>query len=311
MILIPLIKKITELFIMMLFGVISIKAGWLKVSDSKAFSAFSVYVLCPCTILSSFQVSIGPSVLPGLAMSFAVCAVSMTMNIIVASVYKKIMHATPVERGSVIYSNGGNLILPIVTSLFGVEYTIYVSGFITVYNLFVWTHGVTLFSGDGGFRLDKIIKNPSFAAIGVGFIILLSGLQFPEPLANAISDMGFMIGGIGMFITGMIIGGIDIRSIFAKKRIWSVIFLRHILCPLLILFVIKVLRLESCLGKEGSTILLIAFLSLAAPSGAMMNQFAIMYNRDADYASAINVLSTLLCILTMPVMVWLFLTIHV
>ena len=52
--------------------------------------------------------------------------------------------------------------------------------------------------------------------------------------------------------------------------------------------------------------MLISFLAACAPCAATINQFAILYSKNAEYASAINILSTLLCILTMPIMVYLF-----
>ena len=50
----------------------------------------------------------------------------------------------------------------------------------------------------------------------------------------------------------------------------------------------------------GKSIVMIALLSATAPSASNINQMAIIYNKDAKYASAINVVSTLSCILTMP-----------
>ncbi len=39
----------------------------------------------------------------------------------------------------------------------------------------------------------------------------------------------------------------------------------------------------------------------------MITQMAQIYKKDAGYASAINVITTITCIITMPVMVWLYL----
>ncbi len=47
-------------------------------------------------------------------------------------------------------------------------------------------------------------------------------------------------------------------------------------------------------------------LAAAAPSASTINQMAQIYNHDAGYASAINVTTILLCIVTMPTMVALY-----
>ena len=56
----------------------------------------------------------------------------------------------------------------------------------------------------------------------------------------------------------------------------------------------------------GKAIVIIPLLSAIAPSASNINQVAILYNKDAPYASAINVLTTLSCIATIPLWMWLF-----
>ena len=48
------------------------------------------------------------------------------------------------------------------------------------------------------------------------------------------------------------------------------------------------------------------FLAVITPSATTITQMAQLYDNHAPYASAINVLTTLVCILTMPLMVALY-----
>ena len=48
------------------------------------------------------------------------------------------------------------------------------------------------------------------------------------------------------------------------------------------------------------------FLATMTPSASTITNMSVVYGRDADYASAINVTTTLLCIITMPLMVALY-----
>ena len=52
--------------------------------------------------------------------------------------------------------------------------------------------------------------------------------------------------------------------------------------------------------------LLISLLAACAPSGTMVTQLAQVYGGDSEYAGAVNVLSTLGCIVTMPLLVALY-----
>ena len=60
------------------------------------------------------------------------------------------------------------------------------------------------------------------------------------------------------------------------------------------------------LAPDGASILLVSLLAACAPSASNVTQIAQVYGHEGDYASAINVMSTLLCIVTMPLMVLLY-----
>ena len=53
-------------------------------------------------------------------------------------------------------------------------------------------------------------------------------------------------------------------------------------------------------------IVIIALMGAIAPSASNVNMVSILYNKDAQYASVINVLTTLSCIVTMPCWVMLY-----
>ena len=57
---------------------------------------------------------------------------------------------------------------------------------------------------------------------------------------------------------------------------------------------------------DGKSILMTVYLSAITPACATVTSMAQLYDRDASHSSAIYVLSTLLSILTMPLMIGLF-----
>ena len=112
-----------------------------------------------------------------------------------------------------------------------------------------------------------------------------------------------MIGPLTMMITGMMIGGMTLRGMFSTHRVFGVIFFRMILASgLAVLAAALVVRFL----PVDRNIVMIMLLGAIAPSASNINQVAILYNRDAGYASAINVLTTLSCIVTIPLWFMLF-----
>ena len=99
--------------------------------------------------------------------------------------------------------------------------------------------------------------------------------------------------------------GMNFKKILGYRRLWLVTALRLVGIPLAAVALLKLSGLAH-LVPDGQTILLVSLLATCTPSASTITQLAQIYGKDADYASAINVVTTLLCIFTMPLMIGLF-----
>ena len=114
-----------------------------------------------------------------------------------------------------------------------------------------------------------------------------------------------MLGTLSMLVAGMLMGGVDFRRLFTSLGIWKAAFLRLVAVPLVVLVLLKYSGLAR-LVPDGETILLVSFLSAITPSASAVTQIAQVYSSDGEYAGSINVVTTLLCIVTMPLIIALY-----
>lgn len=305
MISILLAKKIAEFFIFIILGFLIVRCNILKSTDSEVVTKLCIYLMTPAIIINAFQIDATGNVIKGLLLAVFNAVIIHIVCIIIAKLYGRLTNATEVERASIIYSNGGNLIVPIVGSVLGDEWVVYSAAFVAVFNIFVWTHGRGMFAKEDGIPWKKILLNVNIISIGVGLFMLVFDYKFTGLASSVIASLADMVGPVSMIIVGMVLGGMKVQNIFSNNRIWGVICMRLIICPLVILLIMSLLPVESFVSG-GDTVMLVSFLAACAPCAATINQFAILYSKNAEYASAINILSTLLCILTMPIMVYLF-----
>ena len=84
-----------------------------------------------------------------------------------------------------------------------------------------------------------------------------------------------------------------------------VVFLRLIVAPLLFIVFLRISGFGSSV-QDVDTIMLISLLACASASAATVTQMEQIYGDDAEYACSINVLTTLLCIITMPLIVLVY-----
>ena len=127
-----LIEQILALFLIMACGMILVKIGLVKSTDSKILSTILVYVVCPCSMINAFQIDFTPEVRDGFLLAVAAALAIMVILFVVNIFYGKIFKLDPVEKCSILYSNAGNLVIPLVTSVLGPQWVIFASAFMCV-----------------------------------------------------------------------------------------------------------------------------------------------------------------------------------
>lgn len=298
-------NQIIQLFIMIFMGFIIVKAKLLKAEDSKILSVIVLYLIIPCVIINAFQVDYTPQTVKGLLIALAGSVMTQVILLIVVSILGRVFHLNEVEVASIYYSNSGNLIVPIVTFILGKEWVLYGCVFMSVQLVFIWTHCKKIISRESTYDWRKIVLNINMISIAIGIVLFLTRIHLPAIINNTLSAIGSMIGPASMIVTGMLFAGMDFKQIFANKRVYFVSFFRLIIVPVIALFLIKCSQLSK-FSSNGNKLMMIVFLAIITPSASTVTQMCQVYGNDSQYASAINVVTTLLAIVTMPLMVMLF-----
>lgn len=301
-----LANKITQLTLIVLLGYALVKYRFLKSEESYPLSVIGLYIISPATLISAFQIDYSPEILNGLFLSFAMAGILSALLIFIGWLFKPLFKLDNLEHAASIYSNSGNLIIPIVASLFGEEWVIYSTGFIVVQNVLFWSHLRMLLCGKGNVSFKKIMLNINILAIIVGMLLFAFQIKLPNVIGGTFSTLAQMIGPMAMFVAGMLIASIPLAEILRNKRIYLVAFLRLILIPLILLVIIKLCGFGSWIEGNGETVAMISFLATISPSAATVTQMALVYGQNAQKASAIYGVTTLLCVITMPLIIALY-----
>lgn len=300
-----LMEQIIQLFLMIFMGFLIVKAKLLNSEDSKILSIIVLYLIIPCVIINAFQVDYTPQTVKGLLIALAGSVMTQVILLIVVSILGRVFHLNEVEVASIYYSNSGNLIVPIVMFILGKEWVLYGCVFMSVQLVFIWTHCKKIISRESTYDWRKIVLNINMIFIAIGIVLFLTRIHLPAIINNTLSAVGSMIGPASMIVTGMLFAGMDFKQIFANKRVYFVSFFRLIIVPVIALFLIKCSQL-STFSSNGNKLMMIVFLAIITPSASTVTQMCQVYGNDSQYASAINVVTTLLAIVTMPLMVMLF-----
>lgn len=299
-----LLEQIVQLFLCIVLGWLLVRLHLLKPEDSRVLSKVCLYLVTPCVIINAFQLQRTPELLQGLALSLG-AAIGIHALFFIATALLRPLRLTPVEQASLIYTNSGNLIIPLVTAVLGPEWVIYCSMFQLVQQFPMWSHCRIILSGDRNVSLKKTLLNVNIISVFVGVLLFLLNLPLPTVIAGTMKSIASTIGPLSMFVAGMLMGEQNLLAVLRIRSIWKVAFLRLIALPLVVLCIFKYSGLAA-LVPDGQSILMISLLAASAPAAANVTQIAQVYGHEGDYAGAINVITTLLCIGTMPLMVLLY-----
>ena len=300
-----LLYKIAQLFVVMMIGFALVKFRVVKPKHSVALSRLALYMLMPSSILNAFNVEMTSEIMVGLTLAFAVGLILHLLFLGLDFVFARVGHGTAVERASIMYSNSINIIIPIVGFVLGDEWIIYSLGYMSVQLFFTWSHGVGLFDHSKGINLKKIFLNPNIIAILVGLYLVTMRVRLPEFVTDITSSFGGVLGYIGMLIAGMRAAGLDFKKMAKYPRLYITTAMRVIACPILSLAVLLLIRLIVKIPNT-TEILLVSFLATMTPSAATVMQLAQIHDTEIEYSVAINIMTTLVACITMPLLVVLY-----
>lgn len=300
-----LMEEIIKLFVIMFMGYTVVKAGLMKSSESKSVSVIMVYLVIPCVILNAFQVEYTPDVQKGLLLACAAAVAVHILFLLLTAILKKPLHLDVIERATIIYSNAGILVIPLVQELLGQEYVIYSSAYIAIQLILIWTHCKNMLCEEDKLEWKKVLLNVNIISIIAGVVLFIFRIQLPSGAQDVLNMMNNMIGPLGMLLAGMVIAEVPLKTVFTRKRIYLSAALRLFIYPVFVLGLMKVIQTFASI-QDSKQILLTVYLASITPACATVTSMAQLYDKDAAYSSSLYVLTTLLSIATMPVMVGLF-----
>lgn len=293
-----LAQKIAVMFLMMFCGFILVKTKLVKSTDSRILAMICMYVVIPCMVIDAFQIECTPERLHDFLAMIAAAILAHAVFIGFTMLLRRPLKLRPIEQLSMEYPNCGNLILPLVLSVFGEEMVFFACPYVCVQTLMVWTHGRMVVAGGGKFDFKKIFLNVNVICTLLGLIFFITGTKLPGMIADTCDSLGGIIGPVSMLLTGMLIGGADLKKIFSRKHAYLICAMRLLIYPLLLILALKLTGLTHL--TSGPAVMMITLLAASAPSATTVTNLAQVYNSDPEIAATVNIITMLLCIITMP-----------
>lgn len=292
-------QQVLILFIIMIIGIICTKAKFFSEEVINGIAKFVLYTVTPCVIINSFNREFDFSMLKGLGISLFVAFSVYAFSILIANLILKDSEESRilVLKFGTIFSNCGYMALPLQQALLGTDGVFYGAAYIAAFNLVNWTYGLWLMGGNGTkLTLKKIFINPGVIGVGIGLIFFLTPLSLPSVFSSVIVNLSNLNTPLPMLIVGFYISQIPSFAVLKDKNLIITIFFRLVIIPLCALGALF------ALGLRGPVFVSMV-IAASAPSAVNTVMFAVMFKRDAKLAVTTVAFSTLLSVISMPLIV--------
>ena len=302
---IRVIEKIIVLFIAMIAGFIAKKGKLLNAESTKSLSSLLVYITNPCLIICSLQIDYDKDILIVAGCVFLLSvAIHTFLAIFSHFVFKCVKNRSErsVYTYALTYSNCGYMGYPLLMAIFndtpqlGLFYGVI---FTTAFNLFTWTHGVIVMSNEAKIPWKKLLYNPALISVILSVILFISRIRFPQTVTDGLSLVGDMTFPLSMIIIGSLLADMKLTKIFKQKKLYLFSLLGLIAMPSIMMAVAILLNLPEYLSIVGITM-------CAAPVAANTAVTAEVYDNDSALAARLVGITTLFCLVTMPLMLYIY-----
>ncbi len=279
---------VTPVFLIAALGFIWIRRD--QPFDNHTISSLVMYLGSPCLIYSSLTTHA-----PNLTVLFEVAGAALFVlvsNVALAYGFLR-LRGWPVASflPSLVQPNGGNMGLPVALLAFGETGLALGMAYFFVLSVSQYTLGLAVSSGT--FQPTQLLKQPVIWAVLVVLLVLTTGYQPPRWFEETTRLLGGLTIPAMLLMLGTSLARLNITNV---GQTMTIAVLRLLFGLTLGLAAIWLFALEGAVAG-------IVLLQSTMPAAVFNYVFAERYGRDPDKVAAVILQSTLLAVITLPILV--------
>ena len=204
-----------------------------------------------------------------------------------------------VWRFSMVFSNAAFVGYPVVEGLFGAEGLFYAVILVLPMTLFNYTLAPLMVSGKLRFSWKQFFTPGTICAV-LALAMTLTGWRPPAIVGEMMDLVGDITIPMSLLVLGSLLAAMPTSSVFSSPRLWILAAVRLFLMPAVLALVLGALGTDRLLMS-------VAVIQMAMPVAVNGSMMCMEFGGDAQTMAKGIFLSTVLCILTIPIVAAVFL----
>ncbi len=299
-----LCQRIGLMFAIMAVGYIMKKMRFGGDRLPAELSNLILYFAQPALIINTYIRDFDKRILAGVAWVFVI---SLVYHGIIFALslcfFKKAPEAKKkVYRYGVLFSNASFLGIPLVQSVAGDIAVIYVCVFVIAFNIYAWSVGCYIYTGDRKYMsIKKMFINPATVPTYIGFIFFFTPLNtyVPSFATELLGYLESLVVPLSMIIVGLRFADLEFKSAFKDKYLPLALVLRLFAAPIISFVIVKAIML--CGVTLSADVTVTIMICSATPVAVYASMMAEKFGGDAVTAGKFVAVSTLCSLATIPI----------
>ena len=300
------VQTMIKLFLLLVFGFVLFKCHIFDEYTNKKISALIVNVSAPMLIISSMASVEGDNK----SIVFLLIGVGLIMYlgfILFGKIITRILPLPkkdwPVYECMCVFANTAFMGYPVLMDVFGNESVFYASLIHMAYNLFIYTYAIMCLNkgANDDFKFDiKQLLTPGILLIFVAVFLYLFDITLPSVIMDTVNSLGSLTAPLSMMMIGSSLAIYPIKESFTDWHSYLFASVRLLLIPFVTMMICRLLSIDPYFAN-------ITIITNAMPVGSMVLMLATQYNANVKIVTRNIVVSTLLSVITIPIVVSLML----
>ncbi len=297
-----ILHSLIMVFILIVPGYIFKRLRLINEEQTRGLSSMISRFMLPALIIDAMQIEFTPEVFQSSLVIAVIMVFVFIVSLLLSFFFIKTFKIRKSHAGLfaflVTFPNTGFVAMPVINALFGKEAVFYCSIAEMINDIFIFTIGAWLIQSSTGVKAKFNIKqffSPAIVSILIGYVLFITNTRLPALLGGPISMVGSATTVISMFFIGSQLGDIHLKELFNEMSLYLFLLLKLILVPFLVLLVFK--RVLHNISMLSSTLVII----FGMPTTVCVSILTEDYSGDTKYSTKGVLLSTIFCILSIPI----------
>ena len=305
------LSNLAGLFLLIAVGYGAVQLGVIPREISGGLSKLLMKVAVPCTVFTSLLRPYDPSLIKTVLIILVLGLTLFPLNALVARPLTRLFRVPEGRRGvwtfCATFSNSGFMGFPIALALFGEEGLFMAVVLNITFNILVYSMGVRMIcedrsAGEGGAKVQwrTVLFTSINFSTALGLIFYFAQLSVPAALLTPLTHLSNITTPLSMLVTGINLSNGKWSELLRSKDAITAAVTRLVICPAVTFLMLQ--GVSALFPHLNPLMICVIFIIFSMPTPAVATILAENYEADQEFAALVVFLSSLFCIVTIPVM---------